>query len=246
MDRLAASPRLPNLPARSPILPLSETPDHLQHPLVANPFGDLRHQPALMDPVEEFLQIHHPSVPISDILLRRLYRLLRRPPRTKPLAVFRKRPVPFALHYLHHRLLDESMQHCRNAKLAHSSIRLGDFHPFHRLRLIGPTQQLFPEDWPMLFQVIRRPSTVIPSTPRLPLFALTRANACLQFSRSQTSSIHCSSRAGLSVPRFAVSVSVPCADTLRASPLLSSVKANSSGFFCRLALMSYALTRHSH
>src|SRR5207245_10623124 len=25
------------------------------------------------------------------------------------------------------------------------SIRLGDFHPFHRLRFIGPTQQLFPD-----------------------------------------------------------------------------------------------------
>src|SRR2546427_8375852 len=82
--------------------------------------------------------------------------------------------------------------------------------------------------------------TVIPSTPGLPLLALTRANACLQFSRSQTSSINCSPIARLSVPRFAASDSVPSADSLGASLLLSSVKANISWFFCRLSLMSCA------
>jgi hypothetical protein len=65
-----------------------------------------------------------------------------------------KRPIPLALQYLHHRLLDESIQHRRDAKLSHPSVRLRDFHPFHRLRLIGPVQQLFPDGWPMLFQVI--------------------------------------------------------------------------------------------
>src|SRR5271170_5768002 len=82
--------------------------------------------------------------------------------------------------------------------------------------------------------------TVIPSTPELPLLALTRANACLQFSRSQTSSINCSPIARLYVPRFATTVSVPSADTIGASLLLSSVKANISWFFCRLSLMSCA------
>src|ERR1700683_738853 len=81
--------------------------------------------------------------------------------------------------------------------------------------------------------------TVIPSTPGLPLLALTRANACLQFSRSQTSPINCSI-AKLSVPHFAASDSVPSPATLGASLLLSSVKANSSWFFCRLSLMSCA------
>ena len=32
-------------------------------------------------------------------------------------------------------------------------IRLRDFHPSNRLRLVGPTQQLFPDGWPVLFQV---------------------------------------------------------------------------------------------
>jgi hypothetical protein len=42
----------------------------------------------------------------------------------------------------------------RDTKLSYSSVRLGDFHPPHRLRFIGPVQQLFPNGWPMLFQVL--------------------------------------------------------------------------------------------
>ena len=82
--------------------------------------------------------------------------------------------------------------------------------------------------------------TVIPSIPALPLLALTRANACLQFLRSQTSSINCSLLAGLSASRFATNDSVPSAESLGASLLLISVKASSSWFFCRLSLMSCA------
>src|SRR5207249_11157630 len=36
------------------------------------------------------------------------------------------------------------------------SVRLGDFYPPHRLRLIGPAPQLFPNGWPVLFQVSRK------------------------------------------------------------------------------------------
>src|SRR6516165_5834179 len=81
---------------------------------------------------------------------------------------------------------------------------------------------------------------VIPSTPALPLLALTRFNACLQFSRPQTSSINCSAMAGLSVPRFPADDSVPSSEALGASLLLSSIKANTSWFFCRLSPMSRA------
>jgi hypothetical protein len=31
---------------------------------------------------------------------------------------------------------------------------LGDFHPPHRLRFVGPTQQLFSDRWPVLFQIV--------------------------------------------------------------------------------------------
>src|SRR6516162_8422733 len=81
---------------------------------------------------------------------------------------------------------------------------------------------------------------VIPSTPALPLLALTRFNACLQFSRSQTSSINCSVMAGLSVPRFPANDSVPSGRYFGASPPSYSRKANTSWFFCRLSPMSRA------
>jgi hypothetical protein len=57
------------------------------------------------------------------------------------------------LQNLHHRLLDESIQYRRNAKLAHPSVRLGDFHPPHRLRFVSSVEQSFPDGWPMLLQV---------------------------------------------------------------------------------------------
>src|ERR1019366_1861482 len=82
--------------------------------------------------------------------------------------------------------------------------------------------------------------TVMPSTPGLPLLALTRFHARLQFSRSQTSSINDSVMAGFSVPRFAADDSVPVGMIFGASPLPSSPQANSSWFFCRLSSMSRA------
>ena len=79
----------------------------------------------------------------------------------------------------------------------------------------------------------------MPSIPGLPLLAFTRRNACWQFSRSQTSSINCSSLAGLSVSHFAVNDSVPSRRAFGASLLPSSVKASAicSWFFCRLSLI---------
>ena len=79
-------------------------------------------------------------------------------------------------------------------------------------------------------------STVIPSMPGLPLLAFTRRSACLQFSRSQTPSIHCSV-VGLSALRFANSDSVPPTKAVGAAPLLSSGKARQYWFFCRLSVV---------
>ena len=73
--------------------------------------------------------------------------------------------------------------------------------------------------------------------------ALTRANACLQFYCAQTSSINRSPMAGLSILRFAASDSVPFAEAVGASLLLSTGKAStpcSGRFFCRCPLMSCA------
>ncbi len=86
------------------------------------------------------------------------------------------------------------------------------------------------------FRCLDNFSTVIPSMPGLPLLAFTRRSACLQFSRSQTSSIHCLV-VGLSALRFANSDSVPPAEAVGAAPLLSSEKARQYWFFCRLSVV---------
>jgi hypothetical protein len=69
----------------------------------------------------------------------------------------------------------------------------------------------------------------MPSIPGLPLLALTRRKTCWQFSRPQTSSISCSSPAGLSVSHFAVNDSVPSRRALGASLLPSPVRPAPSG-----------------
>src|SRR5262249_23678188 len=73
--------------------------------------------------------------------------------RSKTVAVVGERRVPPPLQNLHHRLLDETIQHRGDAELSRPAVRLGDFHPPHRLRLVGPTQQLFSDRWPVLLQV---------------------------------------------------------------------------------------------
>src|SRR4051794_5887470 len=72
----------------------------------------------------------------------------------KPVAVFRERRVPAALQDLQNRLLDQTIQHGGNAKLAHPSVRFGDFDSPYWLRLVSPFEQLFPNAWPVLTQVV--------------------------------------------------------------------------------------------
>jgi len=72
--------------------------------------------------------LRHPDQMAALVLLNTYY-----------IAVFGERRVPLSLQNLQHGLLNESVQRSRNAKLAHSaSVRLGDFHPPHRFRCVGP------------------------------------------------------------------------------------------------------------
>src|ERR1700730_5849779 len=99
-------------------------------------------------------KITPPAVACGDVLLRLSYCLMCRSSRSRTVAVVRERRVPPLLQYLHHRLLDESIQHRRDAKLSHPAVRFGDFHPPYRFRFVGPTQQLFSNRWPVLFIVV--------------------------------------------------------------------------------------------
>src|SRR6267378_515562 len=150
---------------------LQERANQFQQTLVADPFGDLREQSVVVDPVEKFLeiQIYHPAVAFGLILLRLLYRLMCRSLGPKPIAVFRERSVPAPLQRLPHRLLDEPIQHRWNAQLTHSAVRLRDLHPFHRLGSIGSAEELFSDGWPVLFQVSRQWLDSHPVDARTPL-----------------------------------------------------------------------------
>jgi len=80
-------------------------------------------QGAVWNTIQEFLQIeiNAPAMAFGDVLLRLCHRLMSRPPRPEPVAVIGKRPVPPPLQNLHHRLLDESIQHrWRDRRQCHS------------------------------------------------------------------------------------------------------------------------------
>src|SRR5262249_57525143 len=89
-----------------------------------------------------------------DVLLRLGYSLMSRSTWSKIVIVIGKGRVPPCLQNLHPRLLDESIQHRWDTELAHPSVRLRYFHPTDRLGFVGPTQQLFPNGWPVLFPVV--------------------------------------------------------------------------------------------
>ena len=96
---------------------LQEGSHQLEHPLVVHPPRNRCHQSVVVHSVEKLLQIKidHPALAPGDILLRLSYRLMRRALRTKAVTVFGERRVPLALQNLHHRLLDKTIQHRRNA-----------------------------------------------------------------------------------------------------------------------------------
>src|SRR6516164_2359898 len=90
----------------------------------------------------------------GDILLRLGHCLMSRPSWSEPVAVIGKRRVPLSLQNLQHRLLDQAIQHTRNAEFAHpSSVRLFNFYPPYGFRFVGPVQQLFPNRWPVLLPI---------------------------------------------------------------------------------------------
>src|SRR5262245_12451842 len=126
-----------------------ECPDQFQQPLVIDPLGDADHQFVVIDSIEKLfqLEVHHPAVTVGDVVLRPCDGMMRRPSRPKPVAVSGERPIPSSLQHLQRRLLDESIQHGRDAELAHPAVRLGDFHPPYRLRLVGAVQKMGSDGW---------------------------------------------------------------------------------------------------
>ncbi|MGF6433309.1 hypothetical protein ABIE91_008529 [Bradyrhizobium elkanii] len=137
---------------------IQESADELQKALVSHPFGDQPHQDVVVDPVEELFQVdvHDDGVPGRDIRLRPFHRLMRRAGRPEAEARLGERPIPIRLQHLHHRLLDDAVEHRRDAERPQAARRLRYLDPPHRLRLVGAVKQLSSDREPVLFQVGRQ------------------------------------------------------------------------------------------
>ena len=147
--------------AHQPVLQhagIQKCSEQSQKPRILNPFGDTPHQDVVVDPIEELfeVEIHDPAVTLGYVALGGRHRLMRRSSGSEPEAGRGERLIPAALQHLQHRLLNKAVQSGRNAKLAHSTVRLGDFHMLHRLRCIGAVQELLSNGWPVLPQVVRQ------------------------------------------------------------------------------------------
>jgi hypothetical protein len=111
----------------------------------------------MIDSIEELFQIeiNHPAVACSDILLRLSHGVTCRSARRAVGTHSCVGRTSGSTEHLHHRLLDKAVQHGRDAKLSHpSSIRLRDVHPSHRFRFVGPDQQFLPNSRPVLLQIV--------------------------------------------------------------------------------------------
>src|SRR5258706_14488862 len=110
----------------------------------------------MIDPVEKLFEIKviPDAVARGNVSLRLGHRLMSGASRSKAVAMLGKRRVPSLLKNLQQGLLDQSVDDARHAGLSDHTGRLGDFKPLGRLRLVGSLEQLGPNAWPVLPQVI--------------------------------------------------------------------------------------------
>ncbi|GBE14943.1 hypothetical protein BMS3Abin14_00996 [bacterium BMS3Abin14] len=110
----------------------------------------------MVHPIKEPLQIHinHPTTTGSNILTGITHRLMSAPARAESVARIREVRIKNKLQNLMQSLLNETIQHRRNAELPHAfAAGLGYFHPPYRLRLITTIQQLAFDARPVLAKI---------------------------------------------------------------------------------------------
>src|ERR1700692_1730874 len=109
----------------------------------------------MIDPVEKFfeIEVNHNAVARGNVSLRLGHRLMSGTSRSEAVAMLGKRRVPLLLENLQQGLLDQSVDDARHAELSDPAVRLGDFDPFDRLRLVGSRAQFGPNSWAVLREV---------------------------------------------------------------------------------------------
>ena len=102
------------------------------------------HEDVVVDPVEELLQIEvdHDPVTRGNVLPRLGQSAVGTPPRAEAEARRRERRVEDRLQDTQHGLLDQAIDHRRDAQLPHPAARLGDLHPLDRSWPIAASHQL--------------------------------------------------------------------------------------------------------
>ena len=120
-----------------------KTTDDPQQAPVADAPCQAGHQYIVVDPIEKFfeVEIHDDIVPVGDVFLGSEQRLMRAPSRAEAKARRREARIEQRLEDLQDRLLDQAINHRRDAQLALAATRFGDFNPAHRLRLVAPLEQ---------------------------------------------------------------------------------------------------------
>jgi hypothetical protein len=101
------------------------------------------YQDVMVDPVEELRQVHvhHHALARLHVGPRGLDRVVCPPSGSEPVAVFAEGGVDQGLQHLQQRLLDQPIQHRRDAQLALAPVRFGNHHPSHRLGPVRARQQ---------------------------------------------------------------------------------------------------------
>src|ERR1700739_251483 len=110
----------------------------------------------MIDSVEKFfeVEINHDAVALGNVLLRLGYRLVGGASRSEAVTVLGERRVPLLLENLQQGLLDQPIDDTRHAEFSDPAVRLGYFDPLDRLRLVGSFEQMRPNAWPVLTQVV--------------------------------------------------------------------------------------------
>ena len=115
-----------------------------------------RHQPVVIDLIEEGLQVrvHHPAVAGADVRLHFTHGLMRRAPWTKSVTVAVKMRFPLRRYDLRDGLLNETVQHRGNAQGTGLPIWLWNLHTLDRLRLVFARLQLRAYLQPVVAEVL--------------------------------------------------------------------------------------------
>jgi hypothetical protein len=127
-----------------------------QHATVLDPLREPPHEHVVVHTIEELLQIdvHDPAATLLHVALRVTHGVVRAAPRPEAVAVLREARIDSRLQDLQPDLLDEAVEHRRDAELALASAGLGDHHSSHRARLVAAREEVLTDREPVLTQEV--------------------------------------------------------------------------------------------